>query len=51
MLKLKKILDSDASDVINEQMMKDIQLDLVQAPSLAQPSQEEELSDSSSFTV
>lgn len=33
MLKLKEILDSDASDVNYERMMKDIQLDLVQTPS------------------
>jgi hypothetical protein len=33
MLKLKEILDSDASDVNYERMMKDIQLDLVHTPS------------------
>ncbi|XP_062204062.1 protein NETWORKED 1A-like [Phragmites australis] len=33
MLKLKEILDSDASDVNYERIMKDIQLDLVQTPS------------------
>nr|CAB3462561.1 unnamed protein product [Digitaria exilis] len=33
MLKLKEILDSDASDTNYERMMKDIQLDLVQTPS------------------
>jgi hypothetical protein len=33
MLKLKDILDSDASDVNYERMLKDIQLDLVQTPS------------------
>ncbi|XP_062202140.1 protein NETWORKED 1A-like [Phragmites australis] len=32
-LKLKEILDSDASDVNYERIMKDIQLDLVQTPS------------------
>ncbi|KAL6623461.1 hypothetical protein ACP70R_033340 [Stipagrostis hirtigluma subsp. patula] len=33
MLKLKEILDSDASDANYERIMKDIQLDLVQTPS------------------